>query len=178
MSDMFHKNIPLDYIREVFRVMKENHMHTFQVLTKRAERMAELASSLNWADNVWMGVTVENISTIKRIDYLRNIPSAVRFLSLEPLLGPLPNMDLSYIDWVIVGGESGPGARPIDSKWVFDIKQQCYKADVPFFFKQWGGVNKKKTGRLLNGKSYSEMPNIENIIPPGQNDGLLKMAEF
>ncbi|MBU4445947.1 phage Gp37/Gp68 family protein [bacterium] len=158
MSDLFHKDIPLSFIRKVFDIMEQAHWHTFQILTKRAERLSELASSLNWPDNVWMGVTVENISCVKRIDYLRNVRAAVRFLSLEPLLGPLPNMDLSCIDWVIVGGESGPGARLMDEKWVLDIHQQCRKADVPFFFKQWGGVNKKKTGRLLNGRIYSEMP--------------------
>ena len=158
MSDLFHKDIPLSFIRKVFNIMEQAHWHTFQILTKRAERLSEFASLLNWPDNVWMGVTVENVSCVKRIDYLRDVRAAVRFLSLEPLLGSLPNMDLSCIDWVIVGGESGPGARLMDEKWVLDIQQQCHKADVPFFFKQWGGVNKKKTGRLLNGIIYSEMP--------------------
>ena len=158
MSDLFHKDIPLNFILKVFGIMEQAHWHTFQILTKRAERLSELASLLNWPDNVWMGVTVENVSCVKRIDYLRDVRAAVRFLSLEPLLGSLPNMDLSCIDWVIVGGESGPGARLMDEKWVLDIQQQCHKADVPFFFKQWGGVNKKKTGRLLNGIIYSEMP--------------------
>ena len=164
MSDLFHKDIPLSFIRKVFGIMEQAHWHTFQILTKRAERLSELASLFKWPDNVWMGVTVENASCVKRIDYLRDVRAAVRFLSLEPLLGPLPNMDLSRIDWVIVGGESGPGARLMDEKWVLDIQQQCHKADVPFFFKQWGGVNKKKTGRLLNGIIYSEMPE-KNSFP-------------
>ena len=164
MSDLFHKDIPLSFIRKVFDIMEQAHWHTFQILTKRAERLSELASLLNWPDNVWMGVTVENVSCVKRIDYLRDVRAAVRFLSLEPLLGPLPNMDLSCIDWVIVGGESGPGARLMNEKWVLDIQQQCRTADVPFFFKQWGGVNKKKTGRLLNGRNYSEMPEKDGFL--------------
>ena len=148
MSDLFHENIPLTFISQVFDVMERAHWHKFQVLTKRAERLAEFADLLRWPENVWLGVTVENRSYLNRIDYLRNVPAAVRFLSLEPLLGPLPNMDLSNINWVIVGGESGPSARPMDEEWVLDIQQQCRKANVSFFFKQWGGVNKKKTGRL------------------------------
>jgi protein gp37 len=158
MSDLFHKDIPLSFIRKVFGIMEQAHWHTFQILTKRAERLSELASFLKWPDNVWMDVTVENVSCVKRIDYLRDVRAAVRFLSLEPLLGPLPNMDLSCIDWVIVGGESGPGARAMDEKWVLDIQKQCREAGVPFFFKQWGGVNKKKSGRLLNERVYTEMP--------------------
>jgi len=158
MSDLFHNDIPTSFIRRVFDVMERAHWHRFQILTKRAERLSELAPLLNWPENIWMGVTVENVSCSKRIDYLRNIPAAVRFLSLEPLLEPLPNMDLSNIDWVIVGGESGHGARPMNKKWVLDIQEQCRRANVPFFFKQWGGVNKKKAGRLLNGRVYCEMP--------------------
>ena len=158
MSDLFHKDVPISFIHQVFDIMKRAHWHRFQVLTKRAERLDEIAPLLNWPVNVWMGVTVENVSSIQRIDYLCNVPASIRFLSLEPLLEPLPNMDLSCIDWVIVGGESGPGARPMNKKWVLDIQQQCRKADVPFFFKQWGGVNKKKAGRLLNGRVYCEMP--------------------
>jgi len=158
MSDLFHNDIPISFIRKVFDVMERAHWHRFQILTKRAERLSELASLLNWSENIWIGVTVENVSCSKRIDYLRSIPAAVRFLSLEPLLEPLPNMDLSNINWVIVGGESGPGARPMNKKWVLDIQEQCRKANVSFFFKQWGGVNKKKAGRLLNGRVYSEMP--------------------
>ncbi|AQQ72144.1 Bacteriophage protein gp37 [Limihaloglobus sulfuriphilus] len=160
MSDLFHEDIPLDYIREVFNVMYHANWHTFQVLTKRSRRLAELAPLLNWPDNVWMGVTVENADCAYRIDDLRNVPSAVRFLSMEPLLSSVGNMNLDNINWVIVGGESGPGARPIEKEWVYDIKQQCTEAAVPFFFKQWGGVNKKKTGRKLNGQVYDEMPLI------------------
>jgi protein gp37 len=163
MSDLFHNDIPISFIRKVFDVMERAHWHRFQILTKRAERLSELASLLNWSENIWIGVTVENCSCSKRIDYLRNIPAAVRFLSLEPLLEPLPNMDLSDIDWVIVGGESGPGARPMNKKWVLDIQEQCCKANVPFFFKQWGGVNKKKAGRLLNGRVYNEMPKQDSL---------------
>lgn len=128
-----YKDIPISFIHQVFDIMKRAHWHRFQILTKRSERLAELASLLSYPDNVWMGVTVENVSYIKRIDYLRNIPAAVRFLSLEPLLGPLFDIDLTGIDWVIVGGESGPGARPMDKKWALDIQHQCRKADVPFF---------------------------------------------
>jgi len=158
MSDLFHKDIPISFIHQVFDIMKRAHWHRFQILTKRSERFAELASLLSWPDNVWMGVTVENVSYIKRIDYLRNVPAAVRFLSLEPLLGPIFDIDLTGIDWVIVGGESGPGARPMDEKWALDIQHQCRKANVPFFFKQWGGVNKKKAGRVLNGRTWDDMP--------------------
>jgi protein gp37 len=128
------------------------------VLTKRTERLVELAPLLNWPDNVWMGVTVENSSYLERIDHLRNVPAKIRFLSLEPLLGPMHNLDLSSIHWVIVGGESGPGARPMNAEWVYDIQQQCQDVRVPFFFKQWGGYPKKKAGRLLSGKEYNEMP--------------------
>jgi len=144
--------------------MKRAHWHRFQILTKRSERLAELASLLSCPDNVWMGVTVENVSYIKRIDHLRNVPAAVRFLSLEPLLGPLFDIDLTGIDWVIVGGESGPGARPMDKKWALDIQHQCRKADVPFFFKQWGGVNKKKAGRVLNGQTWDDMPVVPHRL--------------
>lgn len=164
MSDLFHEDIPLNFIRQVFDIMKRAYLHKFQILTKRAERLAELSPLLTWSENIWMGVTVEDASYIKRIDYLRDVPSVVRFLSLEPLLGPLPQMNLSLIDWVIVGGESGPGARPIDEKWVNDIQQQCKKSNVPFFFKQWGGVNKKKKGRLLNGREYNEMPKLADTM--------------
>ena len=158
MGDLFHKDVPISFIHEVFDIMERAYWHRFQILTKRARRLADIAASLSWPDNVWMGVTVENYSCVKRINHLRKVPAAIRFLSLEPLLGPLPKLDLSYIDWVIVGGESGPGARPMDIQWVLDIQKQCRMAKVPFFFKQWGGVNKKKTGRLLNGKVYCEMP--------------------
>ena len=134
MSDLFHKNIPLDFIQEVFRVMKENHMHTFQVLTKRADILAQYNSLLDWAPNIWMGVSVENQNVIERIDYLRYTGAFIKFLSLEPLIGPLQDLNLYNIDWVIVGGESGPKARPMKKEWALDIKDQCDKADVKFFF--------------------------------------------
>ncbi len=158
MSDLFHEDIPLEFIRDVFDVMGRASWHTFQILTKRAERLAELAPLLNWPENVWMGVTVENADCAYRIDHLRDVSAAVRFLSMEPLLSPVEGMNLDGIDWVIVGGESGPGSRPIEKDWVHGIRKQCREAKVLFFFKQWGGTNKKKTGRLLDGKTYDEMP--------------------
>ncbi len=158
MSDLFHKDVPVHFIREVFGVMAAAHWHRFQVLTKRAERLRSLSSRLNWCPNVWMGVSVESERYISRIDDLRATNAAVKFLSLEPLLGPLANLPLEGIDWVIVGGESGPGARAMAPGWVMDIKAQCAAAGVPFFFKQWGGVQKKKTGRLLEGRTWDEMP--------------------
>ena len=164
MSDLFHEDVPVDYIRQVFNIMKRANWHTFQVLTKRAERLSELSSSLIWPDNVWVGVTVENQDCVGRIDYLRRIPAAVRFLSMEPLLSSVSNMNLTNIDWVIVGGESGPGARAIEEKWIIDIRDQCKKSAVAFFFKQWGGINKKKAGRLLDGKIYDEMPEASLVV--------------
>ncbi len=158
MSDLFHPGVPLDYVREVFDVMARAHWHRFQVLTKRAERLEELSSRLAWAANVWMGVSVETARYRSRIDRLRGTGARVKFLSLEPLLGPLLDLDLSGIDWVIVGGESGPGARPMDPAWATDLRDQCQRANVPFFFKQWGGVNKKRTGRALEGRLWDEMP--------------------
>ena len=158
MSDLFHKDVPLDYIRRVFDVMSRAHWHRFQVLTKRAERVLELSSKLEWADNVWMGVSVESGRYRSRIDQLRSTGARIKFLSLEPLLGPLENLDLRGIDWVIVGGESGPKARRIDPAWVLDLRDQCRTSDVPFFFKQWGGRNKKKAGRLLDGRIHDGMP--------------------
>lgn len=140
--------------------MKENHMHTFQVLTKRADILAQYNSLLDWAPNIWMGVSVENQKVIERIDYLRNTGAFIKFLSLEPLIGSLQDLNLHNIDWVIVGGESGPKARQIKKEWVLDIKDQCDKADIKFFFKQWGGFNKKKAGRQLEGKTYNEMPDL------------------
>lgn len=160
MSDTFHKDFPLTFIQQMFKVMNDTARHTYQVLTKRAERLEELNPFLEWSDNIWMGVSVENEKVIDRIDHLRNTDAKVKFLSCEPLLGPLPNLNLEGIDWVIVGGESGPKARPMDKEWVEDIQQQCERAGVAFFFKQWGGTNKKKTGRLLNGRTYDEMPSI------------------
>jgi protein gp37 len=158
MSDLFHEDVPDDYIPQVFDVMRRARQHRFQVLTKRGERLAQLAPSLTWPDNVWMGVTVESARHTGRIDELRTTSAAVKFLSLEPLLGPLPGLDLSGIDWVIVGGESGPGARPVRQEWVTDLRDQCLAAGVPFFFKQWGGTRKKTAGRLLEGRTWSEMP--------------------
>lgn len=158
MSDLFHKDVPVDYIRQVFDVMNRAHWHRFQVLTKRAERVAELSDSLDWSDNIWMGVSVENKNFVHRIDRLRETKARIKFLSLEPLLSPLKNLNLTNIDWVIVGGESGFKARPIKEDWVIDIKNQCDQAKTAFFFKQWGGKNKKKAGRLLEGQTYSAMP--------------------
>lgn len=158
MSDLFHDKVPISFIKQIFNIMSEAYWHQFQILTKRAERLADLSQNLTWPQNVWMGVTIENPSYLCRLEYLRNVPASVRFLSLEPLLSAMPKFDLSKIDWVIVGGESGPGARPIRKKWVTDIQENCKTQKVPFFFKQWGGTNKKKTGRLLDGKIISEMP--------------------
>ena len=158
MSDLFHEGVPLAFIQRVFDVMERARWHRFQVLTKRSGRLADLAPSLPWPDNVWMGVTVESRDYLFRIDELRRTNASVRFISLEPLLGPLPELDLQGIDWVIVGGESGPKARPLCDEWVVDIRDQCHAARVPFFFKQWGGTNKKKTGRHLRGRTHSEMP--------------------
>lgn len=158
MSDLFHEMIPESFIMETFRVMNQNPMHTFQVLTKRAERLAELSDRITWTKNIWMGVTVESSDYLKRIECLNYTKAFVKFLSLEPLLGPLVNLNLSKIDWVIVGGESGPKSRPIYEEWVLEIKNQCQIAGVPFFFKQWGGKNKKKAGKLLQGEVYCEMP--------------------
>lgn len=158
MSDLFHEEVPLDYIQQVFDVMRRAHWHRFQILTKRAERLAELDPVLDWPPNVWMGVSVENSDHVDRIECLRSTHARVKFLSLEPLLGPLPDMNLQGIDWAIVGGESGPGARPVEESWILDIRDQCRDAGVAFFFKQWGGHNKKKTGRLLQGRTWDEIP--------------------
>lgn len=160
MSDLFHKDVPLDFIRRTFDVMRRAHWHQFQVLTKRAERLAELDPAIEWAPNVWMGVSVESSDYTFRIDHLRRTHARTKFLSLEPLLGPLPRLNLQGIDWVIVGGESGPGARPMERDWVVDIRSQCQRARVPFFFKQWGGVRKKKTGRELEGRTWDELPRM------------------
>ena len=158
MSDLFHRDVPLSYIRQVFDIMGQASWHRFQVLTKRADRLYELSARLDWTDNIWMGVSVENDGCRRRIDHLRATGARVKFLSLEPLLGPLPNLDLSGLDWVIVGGESGPRARSMDPAWVTDLRDQCCNADVPFFFKQWGGRNKKQAGRMLEGRVWNEMP--------------------
>ncbi len=158
MSDLFHGDVPPEFIRKVFDVMRRAWWHQFQVLTKRSQRLLELSPSLDWPENVWMGVSVENEDYTGRIEDLRKTQARVKFLSLEPLLGPIPNLDLDGIDWVIVGGESGPGARPLREDWVLEIRDQCLKAGVPFFFKQWGGCNKKAAGRLLEGRTWDELP--------------------
>jgi protein gp37 len=158
MSDTFHKDVPFEFIQKIFKVMNETPHHTFQLLTKRADVMLSCADKLCWTDNIWMGVTVESNDYVERIDCLRQMPSAVRFLSLEPLISSVPDLSLQKIDWVIVGGESGPGARPMKQEWVEQIKNQCDIDNVPFFFKQWGGVNKKKAGRFLNNRTFDEMP--------------------
>jgi len=158
MSDLFHEDVPLEFIQKVFQFIRRADWHTYQILTKRAERLAELDGLIDWPLHVWMGVTVETADYTFRIDHLRHTHAAAKFLSLEPLLGPIPNLDLGGIDWVVVGGESGVGARPMKPEWVTNIRDQCIKAQVPFFFKQWGGVNKKKAGRLLEGRTWDEMP--------------------
>jgi protein gp37 len=160
MSDLFHTDIPLDYIQRVFDVMNRAHWHRFQVLTKRADRLAEVSSELQWSQNIWMGVSVESQKYVHRIDDLRQTGAMIKFLSLEPLIGPLKDLDLTDINWAIVGGESGYGFRPVKEEWVLDIRKQCEDFGVPFFFKQWGGFNKKKTGRLLEGRTYDEMPRL------------------
>jgi protein gp37 len=157
MSDLFHEDIPSSFIEEVFFVMSRAPWHTFQVLTKRATRLADFARHLEWPPNVWMGVSVENADHTDRIDALRSVPSKIRFLSLEPLLGPLADLRLTNMNWVIVGGESGPGARPMDPAWVVDLRDQCLHAGIPFFFKQWGGVHKKKAGRLLENRTWDQV---------------------
>lgn len=161
MSDLFHKDIPIDFIKKVFKVMNDNPQHVFQVLTKRAERLFELHNEFKWTHNIWMGVSIENNKSRNRIDYLRETNARVKFLSLEPLIGPLKKLNLEKVDWVIVGGESGHKPRPMNIDWVIDIQKQCQKSEVAFFFKQWGGKNKKATGRILNGRTYDEMPEIE-----------------
>jgi len=158
MSDLFHEDVPLEFIQKLFDVMRRASWHTFQILTKRSRRLAELSPEIDWPGNVWMGVSVENEDYIFRIDHLRETDSQVKFLSLEPLLGPLPNLNLHSIDWVIVGGESGPKARPMKKEWVVDIRNQCLAANVAFFFKQWGGFDKKRAGRLLEGRTWDGMP--------------------
>jgi protein gp37 len=158
MSDLFHEDIPFEFVEQIFDVMGRASHHVFQILTKRSKRLKRLHKQLPWPSNVWMGVTVESEQYAYRIKDLRQTNAAVKFLSLEPLLGPLSNLDMSGINWAIVGGESGPGARPMDSGWVKEIRRQCRDQKVGFFFKQWGGVNKKKTGRELDGKVYDAMP--------------------
>ena len=160
MSDLFHKDVPVKFVQQVFNVMNRAHWHTFQILTKRSKRLEKLNTKLKWTSNIWMGVSVESDRFTYRIDHLRKTKAHIKFLSLEPLLGPLPNLKLKGIDWAIVGGESGPGSRSMDGSWVLEIKRQCTKAKVPFFFKQWGGVWKKRNGRHLQGRTWDEMPKL------------------
>lgn len=163
MSDLFHEEVSIDFIQAVFKVMNENPQHIFQVLTKRANRLLALHNQLTWTHNIWMGVSVENQKVMDRIDCLSQTNAKIKFLSLEPLLEELPNLNLQKMDWVIVGGESGHKPRPIIADWVVDIQQQCTIHEVAFFFKQWGGKNKKKNGRLLNGRTYDEMPSLSKV---------------
>lgn len=158
MSDLFHEEVPDDFIMEVFNSMNKAKWHTFQVLTKRADRLAAIAPKLKWTPNIWIGVTVENNLHVDRIKALKNIPAKVKYLSIEPMLSEISNLVLDGIDWVIVGGESGPGARPIKEEWILPIRDKCQKLKIPFFFKQWGGVNKKINGSLLQGKEWKELP--------------------
>ena len=160
MSDLFHKDVPLEFILKIFLIMKTASWHQFQVLTKRADRLAELDHILEWPDNIWMGVSVESKKYTNRIDLLRGTSAKLKFISFEPLIEPIKNLNLDGIDWVIVGGESGPGARPMDYDWVVGIRDICLDNNVPFFFKQWGGFHKKKAGRILDNQTWDEMPNL------------------
>ncbi|MEW6381283.1 MAG: phage Gp37/Gp68 family protein [bacterium] len=158
MSDLFHEEVPFEFIQQIFNIMALCPHHIFQILTKRSERLRDISHLLTWPENVWMGVSIENESTVYRIDDIIQVPSSVRFLSCEPLIGPLDNLPLQGIQWVIVGGESGPGARLMHIEWVESILRQCKKQNVPFFFKQWGGVHKHLTGRILHDRTYDELP--------------------
>ena len=163
MSDLFHENVPEQFVFRVFDIMRRADWHRFQILTKRSRKLIDLSPRLTWTPNIWMGVSVEDQEHTFRIDHLRRTGANVKFLSLEPLLGPISSLNLEGIDWVIVGGESGPRARPIKESWVIDIRNQCQEAKVPFFFKQWGGTNKKKTGRELEGRTWDEMPALPHM---------------
>jgi len=164
MSDLFHEEVPDEFILSIFNIMLQAKWHRFQILTKRSERLLELSPHLHWMPHIWMGVSVENENYTYRIDHLRQTQANIKFVSFEPLLGPITNPNLEEIDWVIVGGESGPRARIMQARWVTDIRNQCQKARVPFFFKQWGGTNKKKAGRLLEGRTWDETPSIMNNL--------------
>jgi len=168
MSDLFHRDVPFDFISKIFDVMCQASHHRFQALTKRSHRLLQLSPKLPWPENVWMGVTVEDAGCVFRMDHLRQTPAVIKFVSFEPLLGPIPNINLEGIDWVIVGGESGPNARPMKPAWAIDIRDQCLAADVPFFFKQWGGTNKKKNGRSLDGRIWDDMPEKVFLISQGE----------
>jgi protein gp37 len=165
MSDLFHEKVPIDFIKRIFDVMERCPQHSFQILTKRSNRLLEVAHLLPWPSNIWMGVSVEDERVIFRIYDLQKIPASIRFLSCEPLIGPLDKLPLQAIHWVIVGGESGPEARPIHPDWVISILNQCQAANIPFFFKQWGGTRKDLTGRRLNGRTYDEMPVTSMKMP-------------
>ena len=164
MSDLFHKDIPLEFIQRVFKVMNDNPQHVFQVLTKRADVLLKYHKELEWTHNIWMGVSVEDAKSLSRINLLRRTRAKVKFLSCEPLIGPLTDLNLKKINWVFVGGESGRRPRPMKPEWVFEIHNKCIEENVPFFFKQWGGTNKKKTGRVLRGRTYSEMPIVKHLL--------------
>jgi len=176
MSDLFHDEVPTTYIEQVFGIMRRAHWHQFQVLTKRSERLLELNRVLQWQPQIWMGVSVENEDYLGRVDHLRRTGAAIKFLSIEPLLGPLHNLALRGIDWVIVGGESGPHARPLDPAWVQELRDRCSAAQVPFFFKQWGGVFKSRTGRILDGRKWDEMPIQPNSSVRGDPTDLVVLA--
>lgn len=175
MSDLFHKDVPLEFIQRVFTVMAETPRHTYQVLTKRSQRLREVARELPWPENVWIGVSIENDRYTFRADHLRQVPAAVRFLSVEPMLGPVPSLRLDALHWVIAGGESGPRARGIDRDWVRDLRNRCFAAGVPFFFKQWGGRTPKAGGRLLDGRAWDEMPDLPATTLSVDPDGRVAM---
>ena len=160
MSDLFHERVPVGFVEQVFRVMRQADWHEYQILTKRSERLLDLEGIVAWAPHIWMGVTVESREYTFRIEHLRQTGAAIKFLSLEPLLGPIPDLDLEGIDWVVVGGESGPGARPIKREWVIELRDRCRESGVPFFFKQWGGTDRKKSGRVLDGRTWDQMPEV------------------
>jgi protein gp37 len=168
MSDLFHEEVPDEFIFHVFDTMRRAKWHRFQILTKRSKRLLDLSPHLQWMPHIWVGVSVENQNYTFRIEHLRKTGASIKFLSLEPLLGPIPDLNLEGIDWVIVGGESGPRARALEASWVIDIRNRCQRAKVPFFFKQWGGANKKKAGRLLEGRTWDETPITVNNIPREQ----------
>jgi protein gp37 len=172
MGDLFHEQVPFDFVQRVFGTMANASQHQFQLLTKRSARLAELSALLDWPDKVWMGVSVESRDWARRVDDLRHVGAAIRFLSLEPLLGPLPALDLAGIDWVIVGGESGPGARPLAADWVRGVRDQCVDGGIPFFFKQWGGTRKREAGRVLDGEVWAQMPVIDRRTEEGGEVGL------
>jgi protein gp37 len=176
MSDLFHEDVPESFLRRVFAVMCRASWHTFQVLTKRAARLEAVSGHLEWPANVWMGVSVESATYLDRIDHLRRVPASVKFVSFEPLLGPVGAVDLDGVDWAIVGGESGPKARPMQAVWATEIRDACLATDVPFFFKQWGGTNKKRAGRVLEGRTWDELPRVVPVARDNSNTGSRRNA--